>query len=91
MLCLKGNIRNLCPIFLIAMAAHEEKTRAWLYWGLWILALLLIPLFYSDLVPKTWSLWARDFHLKTIGYVYVSIVIGFLFAKQYKSRSAVGT
>ncbi len=75
-------------IFLIAMEALNEKTRAWRYWILWILALLLIPVFYSDLVPKVWSSWARGFHLKTVGYVYISIVIGFLFAKHYKKSTA---
>jgi hypothetical protein len=75
-------------IFLIAMEALKEKTRAWRYWILWILALLLIPLFYSDMVPKSWSLWARGFHLKTVGYVYISIVIGFLFAKRYRKSPA---
>ncbi len=74
-------------IFLIAMEALEEKTRVWRYWILWILALLLIPLFYSDLVLRSWSLWARSFHLKTIGYVYISIIIGILFAKYYKKSS----
>jgi len=74
-------------IFLVAMEALKEKTRAWRYWILWILALLLIPVFYSDLVLKSWSLWARSFHLKTVGYVYISIVIGFLFAKLYKKSS----
>jgi hypothetical protein len=71
-------------IFLIAMEALKEKHRAWRYWLLWGLALLLIPVFYSDLVLKSWSWWARGFHLKTVGYVYISIVIGVLFAKYYK-------
>lgn len=71
-------------IFLVAIEALKEKTRAWRHWILWILALLLIPLFYSDLVPRSWSLWSRSFHLKTVGYVYISIVIGFLFAKYYR-------
>jgi hypothetical protein len=74
-------------IFLIAMEALEEKTRAWRYWTLWILALLIIPVFYSDLVLKSWSLWARANHLKTVGYIYISIVIGVLFAKYYRKQS----
>jgi hypothetical protein len=78
-------------IFLVAMEALKEKTRAWRYWILWILALLLIPVFYSDLVLKSWSSWARGFHLKTVGYVYISIVIGFLFAKLYKKSSTGGS
>jgi hypothetical protein len=70
------------------MVALEEKTQAWLYWVLWVLALLLIPVFYSDLVPKFLSSWARGFHLKTVGYVYIAIVIGLMFAKQYKKSPA---
>jgi hypothetical protein len=75
-------------IFLVAMEALKEKTRAWRYWILWILALLLIPVFYSDLVPRSWSWWARGFHLKTVGYIYISIVIGFLFGKYYRKSPA---
>ncbi len=75
-------------IFLIAIEALEEKTRAWRYWIIWIIALLLIPVFYSDLVLKSWSWWARGFHLKTVGYVYISVIIGFLIAKQYRTSSA---
>lgn len=75
-------------IFLIAMEALKEKTRAWRYWILWILALFLIPVFYSDLMLKSWSWWARSFHLKTVGYAYISIVIGILVAKLYKKSSA---
>jgi hypothetical protein len=71
-------------IFLVAMEALKEKTQAWRYWILWILALLLIPVFYSDVVFKSWSMWARGFHLKTVGYVFISIVFGFLFAKYYR-------
>ena len=74
-------------IFLIAMEALKEKKRASWYWILWILALLLIPVFYSDLVLKSWSWWARGFHLKTVGYIYISIIIGFLFAKQYRKST----
>jgi hypothetical protein len=78
-------------IFLIAMEAFQEKARAWRHWILWILALILIPLFYSDLMLNSWSEWARGFHLKTVGYVYISIVIGVLFAKYYKKNSTDST
>jgi hypothetical protein len=66
------------------MEAFKEKIRARLYWLFWALALFLIPVFYSDLVLKSWSWWARGFHLKTVGYVYISVVMGILFAKRYK-------
>ena len=77
-------------IFLLAMEAQKEKIRPWRYWIFWILALLLIPVFYSDLVLESWSVWARGFHLKTVGYLYISIVIGVLFAKYYK-KSSIGS
>ncbi len=75
-------------IFLIAMAALYEKEHSWIYWVSWIMALLLIPVFYSDLVFRSWSWWARGFHLKTIGYFFVSIIIGFLLVKYYRKGAA---
>lgn len=76
-------------IFLIAIAALSEDKQTWMYWVFWIMALLLIPVFYSDLMFRSWSLWARGFHLKTIGYFWLSGIIGFLFLKEYKKSFAV--
>jgi hypothetical protein len=75
-------------IFLLAMQARQVQKNAWLYWISWALALLLIPWFYSDGVPQAWTLWARAFHLKTIGYVFVSLVLGHIFYLQYRDKSS---
>lgn len=75
-------------IFLLAMQARQVKKNAWLYWISWVLALLLIPWFYSDGVPQAWTLWARAFHLKTIGYVFVSLVLCHIFYLQYQDKSS---
>jgi hypothetical protein len=74
-------------IFLIAVEALARKNRAWLYWILWGLALLLVPLFYTDLVPKVWSEGARGFHLKTVGYIYILTILGVIFHNRYRRRS----
>jgi len=73
-------------IFLLAMFAWQAKKHAWLFWLFWALALLLIPWFYSDGVPEAWTLWARAFHLKTIGYVFVSLVLGAIFYRHYRAQ-----
>lgn len=71
-------------IFLLAMEALSAPRFRWVFRILWILALVLVPLFYSDLIPSSWSLWARNFHLKTLGYLYLSIVICILFYRHYR-------
>lgn len=73
-------------IFLLAMQALQAQRHAWFYWICWGLALLLIPWFYSDGVPESWTLWARAFHLKTVGYVFVSLVLGHIFYRHYRDR-----
>ncbi len=76
-------------IFLLAMYAWQAKKLAWLFWIFWALALLLIPWFYSDGVPQAWTLWARAFHLKTIGYIFVSLVLGYIFYRHYREKRPV--
>jgi hypothetical protein len=71
-------------IFLIAVEALSDEKRRWLYWTLWAIALILVPVFYSDLVPKDWSEWARGFHLKSVGYVYVLAVTSLIFYQRYR-------
>jgi hypothetical protein len=71
-------------IFLLAMEILSAPHLEWVFSILWILALALVPLFYSDLVPASLSLWARNFHLKTIGYLYLSIVLIILFYRHSK-------
>ncbi len=68
-------------IFLIGAAALETKSRPAPYWLMWAAALVLVPLFYTDLVPGPWNLWAEAVHLKTIGYLWAAAVLGFLMAK----------
>ncbi|NOR14857.1 MAG: DUF2029 domain-containing protein [Candidatus Aminicenantes bacterium] len=74
-------------IFLLAMQAWRAQKHAWFYWISWALALLLIPWFYSDGVPQAWTLWARAFHLKTIGYVLVSLVLGYIFYRHTHGKN----
>ncbi|MFC2163428.1 glycosyltransferase family 87 protein [Acidobacteriota bacterium] len=75
-------------IFLIGMEAIRAKTKAWIFWIAWVVSLLLVPTFYSDIVPRAWLLWARGFHLKTVGYLFLSIVIGWLICRDWKQGSS---
>jgi hypothetical protein len=75
-------------IFLLAMEFLSVPRLQWIFIILWVLALVLVPLFYSDMVPVEWSRWARDFHLKTLGYLYLGVVACILFDRQYKRKTA---
>jgi len=75
-------------IFLLAMEALSMPRLQWIFGLLWILTLVLVPLFYSDIVPVSWSLWARHFHLKTVGYLYLSVVVCILFCRHYRRNNA---
>jgi hypothetical protein len=85
------SVLAVAGIFLIGVEALNTRDRAPLYWGLWGVALILIPIFYSDLVPKDWGEWTRDFHLKTIGYFYVMVVLGLIFWRRYPQRGLAET
>jgi len=74
-------------IFLTGMAALHARRHAWIYWLFWGMGLLLVPVFYSDIVPRTWLLWARGFHLKTVGYFFLSGMICWLFFKEWRRDS----
>lgn len=74
-------------IFLLAMEALSAPRLRWIFGILWILALVLVPLFYSDLVPTDWSLWARNFHLKTLGYLYLSVAVSILIYRHYRRNN----
>jgi hypothetical protein len=37
------------------------------------MALALVPLFYSDLLPRAARDWGRAVHLKTVGYAFVFV------------------
>jgi hypothetical protein len=73
-------------IFLIGMEALKDEKKRRLYLLLWVIALILVPAFYSDLVTHDMSQWARALHLKTVGYVYITVVVAVLFWK-YRSRA----
>lgn len=75
-------------IFLLAMGALSAPRLRWIFSIMWILALVLVPLFYSDLMPSSWSHWARSFHLKTVGYLYLSVVVSFLIYRYYRWNNA---
>ncbi len=69
-------------IFLIgarAAAKRASRRRAAFYWAAWILALVLVPGFYSELATSGLQAWSRAVHLKTIGYLYVAAVLVVLF------------
>jgi hypothetical protein len=74
-------------IFLIGIEAVRATKRAWMIWTAWVGSLLLVPTFYSDVVPRAWLLWARGFHLKTAGYIYLSVVIGWMIYRDWKQGS----
>ncbi len=74
-------------LFLLAMEALFAPRHQGIFLLSWILALVLVPLFYSDLVPANWSLWAKNFHLKTVGYLYLSVMVSILFYRHYRRNS----
>ena len=82
------SVLAVAGIFLIGIEALSGRKRAALYWVHWGIALMLVPIFYSDLVPNNWGEWARAFHLKTIGYLYVSVVLGFVFCRRYLGQGS---
>jgi hypothetical protein len=75
-------------IFLIGIEALRAKKSAWVMWMAWVMSLLLIPMFYSDIVPRAWLLWARSFHLKTVGYIFLSVITGWMIARDWRQGSA---
>ncbi len=69
-------------IFLIGARAVEKpprRRRATFYWAAWVIALVLVPGFYSELATSSLQAWPRAIHLKTIGYLYVAAVLVILF------------
>jgi hypothetical protein len=75
-------------ILLIGMEALEDQRNRRLYLLLWVISLVLIPAFYSDLVAYEMSQWARGFHLKTVGYLYTTVVVAVLFWKHRSGAPA---
>jgi hypothetical protein len=65
------SVLAVAGIFLIGASAATEGRRAGPYWCAFAVALALVPVFYSDLMPSVAQDWARAFHLKTVGYTFV--------------------
>jgi hypothetical protein len=75
-------------IFLIGARAAATPERARIYWAAWILALVLVPGFYSELAPSGLQSWSRAVHLKTVGYLYVTAVLLVLFLETRERDTA---
>jgi hypothetical protein len=77
------SILAAAALYLIGAEALRVESKAWLYWVMWAGALALIPLFYSDLVPGGWNIWAESIHLKTVGYFWLAAACLHLFGKHH--------
>lgn len=78
-------------IFLIGVEAVKAGRYAWIFRVLWVLSLILIPLFHSDLVPRAWAQWGRGFRIKTVGYIFVTLVNTWIFIQLFrKTRTESG-
>ncbi len=78
-------------IFVIGAWAVTKRDRTAIAWAAWVLALVLVPAFYSELATPSLRAWSRAIHLKTVGYLYVTAVLVVLFAtfeKHPDGRSA---
>jgi hypothetical protein len=85
------SILAVAAIYLIGVEALDSDSSRWAYWVLWAGALTLVPLFYSDLVPRVWNVWAQAVNLKTVGYVWTAaacLYLVFKYAYPRKSDSA---
>jgi len=82
------SILAVAAIYLIGVEALVSDSGSRAYWFLWAGSLVLVPLFYSDLVPRAWNLWAQAVNLKTVGYVWTAAVcIPLAFDYMWKSGS----
>ena len=75
------SILAVAAIYLIGVEAFVSDSHRKAYWILWAGALTLVPLFYSDLVPRAWNLWAQSVNLKTVGYVWTAAACAHLLFK----------
>jgi hypothetical protein len=75
------SILAAAAIFLIGVEALDSGSQRAAYWVLWAGALALVPLLYSDLVPKAWNVWAQAVNLKTVGYVWTAAACLYLVFK----------
>ncbi len=75
------SILAAAAVYLIGAEALHSESKALFYWVMWGGALVLIPFFYSDLVPRGWNIWAEAVHLKTVGYLWTAAWCLHLFVK----------
>lgn len=80
------SVLAVAGIFLIGARAATCERGARLYWCAFVLALALVPVFYSDLAPRPAQDWARAVHLKTAGYLYV-FVMNLWLLRGYQKRT----
>jgi hypothetical protein len=80
------SILAVTAIVLIGMEALRSDSQRIVYWFLWAGTLALVPLFYSDLVPRAWNLWAEAAHLKTVGYLWAAAALMHLVLKYLKHK-----
>jgi hypothetical protein len=81
------SVLAVAGIYLIGARAVAGERISWGWTAAWALALALVPLFYTDLVPRAAEGWARSVHLKTAGYLYLFVVnLGLALAYQARTR-----
>ena len=51
----------------------------------------MVPLFYSDLVPKAWNVWAQAVNLKTVGYIWTAAACLYLVFKHRRQLASPGS
>jgi len=85
------SILAVAAIFLIGIEALDSDSQRAAYWVLWAGALALVPLLYSDLVPKAWNVWAQAVNLKTVGYVWTAAACLYLVFKHRREPASPGS
>ncbi len=85
------SILAAAAIFLIGIEALDSGSQRAAYWVLWAGALALVPLFYSDLVPKAWNVWAQAVNLKTVGYIWTAAACLYLVFKYRRQPASSGS
>jgi hypothetical protein len=82
------SILAVAAIFLIGREALEPGLHRGPLWFLWGGSLALVPLFYSDLVPRSWNLWAQASNLKTIGYLWTAGACLWILIRYFRRSAA---
>jgi hypothetical protein len=81
------SVLAVAGIYLIGARAFAGERVSWSWAAAWAVALALVPLFYTDLVPSAAERWARSAHLKTAGYLYLFVMsVGLALAYQARTR-----